>query len=118
MVLIIKSVPDKRYVMADRELPISFLLGDFKGKELVTLGELSEFETEKVANEWGLVAKNYEIDQKGIPKYLAGYITLEEKQLKRILESKKEKHLEEIRYRTQKVNEINNIGRILESSTL
>jgi hypothetical protein len=117
-VLVIKSVSDKKYILADRELPLWFLLKGFEGKEFVNAGELYGYGIEKISQELEVKPKTYEMDQKGIPKYLAGYVTLEEKQLRDFLGNQKDKLLADIRFHTDKVQQINNIAKCLENNTL
>jgi hypothetical protein len=117
-VLVIKSISDKKYILADRELPLFFTLDDFKGKELVHIGEFPGYDIEKISQELGIKAKTYEMDQKGIPKYLVGYVTLEEKQLRNLLDNKKDKLLTEIRGRTTEVKQINDIVKGLENKRI
>ena len=110
-VLVIKSISDKKYILADRELPLFFTLDDFKGKEIVHIGEIPGYDIEKISQELGIKAKTYEMDQKGIPKYLAGYVTLEEEKLRNFLDNQKDELLAKIRCHTAEVKQINDIAK-------
>jgi len=108
-VLVVKTLSDRKYALVDKEVPFFFAIRNFKGQEIVSLGELPGYDVEKIAKELDLKANCYEIDQKGIPKYLAGYVTLEEEQLKNLIDHQKSKLLSEIRECTRSVKEINDI---------
>jgi DNA-binding NarL/FixJ family response regulator len=75
-VLVNKIDSERKYVLADPEIPFS-IMSNFSGKKLEYVCNISGTSVEKIAEKLNLKPKTIEIDQKGIPKYLAGYMTLE-----------------------------------------
>jgi len=115
-VLVIKQVPDRTYIFADPEMPFS-AIGNFKCKKLILLGKLPDYNSEKIAKELGLKAETFEIDQKGVPEFAAGYVVLAEPQVEKLLEYKKGTILTQMKCWSENLTKINELSRAIKEET-